>query len=742
MPETTAAPDHGLLPGQTADAASFKELVGRAVWVLMRHRWAVLATMVIAAAVGASVVAVQPRLYSASVRVVIHPRAPTVLDKVKEVYDEGSAHQPALLDKFYNTQQDILTGRAVAELVVSRLALDRDPTFLPTSSEEGDASADDPRRTQRAVSVLRKATRLKPGLRSQVYELTVTDRDPQRAADLANAIAEAYREFSISLRQDLTSQTSQWLDGQVRGQREALERSEQAIQDFSERNGIESLTLSQWSNRAIARLGDLDRARATAELRAAEADVRKTSLEEWVGKGHRPETHPALADDADLRAIAEELNALERTLARKAERYLEKYPGQQADRDELALVRKRYDARVVELVEGVRIAEADARRELEYLNKRIEDERAEAQRLGSNEVEYNRLRREADTNAELYESVLRRAKEIQLSRNLESSNVNILERALAPTRPSHPRMLLSAFAVLLAAFVGGVLAAVVLETLDNTIKDPSEIEAFYRSGPIGVLPGLLTDGERELIALTQPRSPAAECLRAVRTNLLFIGSRRPVRRILVTSASPRDGKTTICSNLAATMALAGNRVLIIDTDMRRPQQHKVFGLNNEVGIVDVLVGAASVDEVIRPTDVPGLDVIPCGSPPRNPSELLVGKAIDGAMEHLQQRYDYIFLDSPPTLLVTDAPILSQKVDGTLVVLRIQKTERRNFRDAWRSLASVHADVLGVVCNGVDLSARRYGYGRTYGYGYGYGYGDGADGEPGSQTGSVPTKATG
>lgn len=722
------------------DVASFRELAGRILWILMRHRWAVVVTMAVAIAAGSAVVAMQPRLYSAAVRIVIHPRSPTVLDKVKDVYDDGAAHQPALLEKFYNTQQDILTGRAVAELVVSRLALDRDADFL--GEEDGTtATAPDARRTQRAVSILRRATKLKPGVRSQVYELSVTDEDPQRAADLANAIAEAYREFSISLRQDLTAQTSEWLDDQVRQQREALEISEQAIQAFSAQNGIESLTLSRWTNRSVDRLADLDRARAAAELKVSAAQVQRESLDEWIAAGRPAGTHPNLADDPELRQISEEVLALERTLARKSERYLDKYPGQQADRDELQIVRSRHQQRVSDLANGVRAAEEVARKELTFLTARIEEERAEAQRLGAGEVEYNRLRREADTNAQLYESVLRRAKEIQLSRNLESSNVNILERALAPTRPSHPRMLLATLAVLIAAFVGGALAAIVLESLDNTIRDPSEIEAVFRTGPIGVLPSLATDGVRELIALTQPRSPAAECLRSVRTNILFLGSRRPVRRILVTSASPRDGKTTICSNLAATMALAGNRVLLIDTDMRRPQQHKVFGLPNDLGIVDVLVGAASVDEVIRPTEVKGLDVIPCGSPPRNPSELLVGRAMDQAMEHLADRYDYIFLDSPPTLLVTDAPILSQKVDGTLVVLRLQKTERRNFRDAWRSLASVHAEVLGVVCNDVDLSSRRYGYGRGYGYGYGYAYGYGPEQEPGAATGNVPVQSS-
>jgi capsular exopolysaccharide synthesis family protein len=267
---------------------------------------------------------------------------------------------------------------------------------------------------------------------------------------------------------------------------------------------------------------------------------------------------------------------------------------------------------------------------------------------------------------------------------------------------------------------GGVL-------LDNTVHNQEDIEQNLQLAFLGVLPKIRqsTEGDgdsvdRDRYILENPKSAVAECARSIRTNLIFMGTERPLRRLLFTSARPAEGKTTSAIAMGITMAQAGSRVLLIDTDLRKPRLHKTFGVSAEVGLTSTLVEIEKLDEAIKSTQVVGLDVLPCGPLPPNPAELLHSERFVALLDTLSKRYDRLLLDSPPVGAVTDAAILSQTCDGTLLVVQSSKSPKETVRRAARQIQGVGANLVGVILNDFDIEAGSYGYHHYHYYRYSYG----------------------
>jgi capsular exopolysaccharide synthesis family protein len=713
------------LGGDTLDLDA-RELLGQLLSAVLRRRWAMLISASTVIIAGVLFLRFAERQYSASTRILIHPSAPQILDQVEEVRQEVPRMNPILLEKYYHTQEDILTGWAVAARVVEYYSLDQDEGFVgPMADEETGEPIPPDKLTDRAIKKLRRATTLEPLPNSEIFVITVTDPDPQLAAQLADGLATEYKNYSQSLRLDLTSSATTWLEAQVEVQREALEARERAIQEFRQEHDLESMSIDEWRNSMAEQVVHLSEAVADAERARTRQQAIITRLDAWIDEGQPPSEHPLVASDPTVLQLSTDIQLLSRQMVRASERRLDGFPGQRADRDELVLLETRLEHEVARVLEGLRSDLTLSQIEERLLREQLGRERAQALELGSLEVEYNRLRREADTHGHLYGQILRRSKEIELSKYVDASTVNIIQRARPPDNASRPRVLLGLLVTLMGSLLAGVLAALAMDSLDSSIRDPAALETLFDIRPMGILPLVPMETQREVFAQNKANSAAAECLRSIRTNLLFAAKHRSIQRILVTSGSPREGKTTLCVNFSATMALAGHKVLVVDTDMRRPQMQRIFDLVGAPGLSNVLSGEVQLAEAIHKTEIEGLDVMICGSTPPNPSERLSSPAFDALLEQLNQRYDYVVLDSPPTLAVTDSRILAQKCDSTLLVVRIGFTNRRPLRDTLRALRSIHIEPTGVVCNQVDLSNRGYGY---YGYSY-YGYYSETEGEP-------------
>ncbi len=367
----------------------------------------------------------------------------------------------------------------------------------------------------------------------------------------------------------------------------------------------------------------------------------------------------------------------------------------------------------------------------------MEQQKKEAIELSKIEVEYKPLQRSAEQEDKMYGIIAARQKEIDITGPMKTNNVRVLERAIVPGVPVRPKPVQNLLLGLMIGLGTGIGLAFAIEALDNTLKTQQDVEQFLGTPVLGLVPVIgaspgaeaVQQGdnlrERDLGVFLDPKSVAAECCRSIRTNILFMSPDRPLKTMVVTSPSPQEGKTTTAINLGVTMAEAGGRVLIVDTDMRRPRLHRSFGVPNQTGISTVIVGKATLEEAIKHTDVPNLDVLPCGPVPPNPSELLHTDRFGVVLADLAKLYDRIILDSPPTSAVTDPAVLGNLADGVVLVIKAGETTREAAMHARRQLATAKARLFGVVVNAIDFSNPAYGYEyyyRNY-YRYGYTYGN-------------------
>jgi capsular exopolysaccharide synthesis family protein len=344
-------------------------------------------------------------------------------------------------------------------------------------------------------------------------------------------------------------------------------------------------------------------------------------------------------------------------------------------------------------------------------------------------IQYNILKREADTNKELYTGLLQRMKEAGVSAGIMASNIQVVDQAELPTKPYKPNKRLN---LLLAAVVGlflGVGIAFFFEYLDNTIKTPEDVEQLIRLPSFGMVPEISSERRKrlesgaaypvELITYAHPKSMLSEAYRNIRTSILLSFSEKPPKKIVITSANPAEGKTTTVINTAIALSQTGAKVIVVDSDMRKPRIHNIFNEENGIGLSNFLSGHGDLRSIIKKTEIPNLFYIPSGPIPPNPSELIGAGLFKNMMESLGKGFDHIVLDSPPVLGFADSIILSTNVDGVILVTVGGKTPRETLQRAKEVLQQVNAKILGVVINRVNIQRSDYGY---YYYRYHHYYG--------------------
>jgi capsular exopolysaccharide synthesis family protein len=353
-------------------------------------------------------------------------------------------------------------------------------------------------------------------------------------------------------------------------------------------------------------------------------------------------------------------------------------------------------------------------------------QKQEANKLNESAIEYSLLKRDVDVNRQLYEGLLEKLKEAGVTAGLKSTNIRVVDiarRPLAPTEPNIPRNLLFAFVLGLTSGVG---LAFLLENMDNTVRTTEQAQIISGLPALGMIPmgskNGLESGSKKLLALgsskeavelvtqARPQSQMAESYRALRTSLLLSNLGTPPKVIMVTSARPQEGKTTTSINTAIVLAQKGVRVLLIDADLRRPSVHKTLGMGPRSGLSNVLTGSATLEHAIaRSPILSNLFILPAGTPPPNPAELLASSNMRDLLADLREKYDHIVIDTPPTLSVTDAVVLSQRMDAIILVIRSSQTTKQALRRSRDILMQVNAKITGVLLNAVDLTSPDYYY---------------------------------
>jgi capsular exopolysaccharide synthesis family protein len=429
------------------------------------------------------------------------------------------------------------------------------------------------------------------------------------------------------------------------------------------------------------------------------------------------------ASEGSLRDLRTKVLEQRTACVELAGRYLAEHPKMQECQQKLGVTQQELRRSLDNLVRGAEMELAAAVNNERNLLSLVDKAKAEAFQVTEKQIQYERLNRDAENNQRLYELVLKRFKELELSGSLRFSNVRVLDQAIPNPKPVRPNTRSAVLLFLMLGLLGGVGVSLGLELLDASVASRADVEERLKLAFIGAMPPLKAeDGSTaDLFIHRHPRSPAAEMCRAIRTNLLFMSPDKPFRTVVVSSAGPSEGKSTSVINLGIAMAQTGTRVLLMDTDMRRPRLHRAFGVPDDMGVSSLVVGEGSLERAVKSTDVPNLFLLPCGPLPPNPAELLHTRAFAELLEKLKERYDCILLDSPPLGPVSDALVLSKQTDGILLVLKAGATHREQAKRAIRSLRDVKARIIGALLNHVDLKGGKFG-GDYNAYTYYRGYG--------------------
>jgi len=700
------------------------------------------------------------KVYDATATLEYDPNPPKPLGD--QVEDMASPAGNFLAGKeWYQTQNTIIASRTIAQRVVERLALQRDAEFMKIPVDErtgwNGATLDEATRQLLAVLTVRQEKD------TRVTRIVVESPSPERAALLANAIADAYMDWVMEQRLGSTVRAVEWLSGQLDDVSKRLESSEHAVHDFRRTNNVLSVSLADQQNGVTQTINSFSAALTAATTRRIEVEARLRQLEKAV-KDDPLQVHARLVSESP--AVSELRRRYHEAVVQRdglAGRYGPQHPDMRNIQHQIDTLVAAARQEIQGLVEVLR-AEL---REVQDVERGLKQAKQQTQNVGLDlnlhEIDYNRLERERANNEKLYGVLLQRTTETNLTRLLRVSPVRLVDRAIVATAPIRPRPLLNIAAGVLVGLLGGLGAGFLRTRMDRSVREPDDIVALGAT-VLGLVPAI-TDGNKgpayggtqpsrrnrraqpdqlgqsakDLVVHVSPHSAVAECCRTIRTNLAFMSTDNPLRTITVTSPGPSEGKSTLAISLAITMAHSGKRVLLVDTDLRRPRLHKAFGTNSRVGVTSVLAGEQSIEESVQTTMVDGLSLLPCGPIPPNPSELLHTASFSRLISQLKERYDVVVFDSPPVGVVIDAAIIGPQVDGAIMVAKSARTSRDALAHALRQMGDVGTNILGCVLNDVDLS-KQSGYGGYYYYRGGYYYS--ADAGGGNEGGGPDAPAAG
>ena len=700
--------------------------------VLLKRKWTVLACLFTVFSVVAIASLKMTKVYEATGSIAINKPDSSLGNFNNSPTFNIDYYDPTDLE----TEVKILQSDLLALQVVKDLGLDRRPEFggkaAPSSSSidlAPDPLQTDPSRTSALLGSFRGNLKVTLAPNTKIIEVHYTSPDPELAANVVNKLMEDYTENNFKSRFDSTMQAEDWLKNQLVDLQMKVESSQQKLVQYQKEHEI--LGIDEKQNITTAKLDELNKALTAAEsermdkesvyrlVESGDADTVASAASVLDAAGAGTQSASSLLEslrskEADLKIQAAQLNT----------QFGPSYPKLAQLNSQL----KEVDAQI--LLETKKVAGkvrgqymAAVQRET-LLHDALEKQKQEQNKLNESAIDYSILKRDLDSYRQLYEGLMEKMKEAGVSAGLKSNNFRIVDVARVPTgpiEPNIPRYLAFAF---ILGLTSGVGLAFLQEGLDNTVRTAEQAQMISGLPPLGMIPlpartareganpkrlMIATSSKEavEMVAQSRPHSQMAESYRALRTSLLLTNLGAPPKVIMVTSALPQEGKTTTSMNTALVLAQKGVRVLLIDADLRRPSIHKIMGWGPRSGLSNVLTGSATLKQTIQPSFLPNLSILPAGTPPPNPAELLASTNMRDVLEELRGQYDHIVVDTPPTLSVTDAVVLSPRADAIVLVIRSGQTTKQALRRSRDLLTQVNAKVSGVLLNAVDLSSPDY-----------------------------------
>jgi len=691
-----------------------------------------------------------PKRYDASARILLDLEGTDDLGLEQVVMPIGLD-----LNTKLETQIRIVQSDTIANSVIKQLGLHHNRDFagkLTTGSGQ-DFDRLDLKTHAKLSKSFHKSLNVQLIPKTQIVEVHFRSRDPQLAAQVANAVASTYIEHNFQTKYQATLQTSDWLTKQLDDLKKHAESAQETLTNYQKKTGI--LGTDETHNIILDKLEELNK-----ELSMAEGDRILKEAKYRIAMTQNPELIANIAPESVLGALYKERAEVRAEYAQLAAKYGASYPRVmqlQAQLNEL-------DSAITQEIKKVGdTVHADYQASLkseQMLQASFDKQKGEAYKLNEDAIQYAILRRDVESSRDLYDGLLKKLKEAGILAGLKSSNINIVDQASVPVEPVEPNIPLNIALAMMGGLLGGVALAFIVENVDNSIRTPQDIETYCSLPSLGVIPSVAVNGknghkslagnsERRLalpVTMEQRNSGSAEAFRALRTSLLLSSPGAPPQVILVTSAMMQEGKSFTALNLAVVLAQTGQKVLLVDSDMRRPTVHKYLGIPMNRGLSACLAGTQPPDEaVVSVSEIAGLHVITAGHMPPYPSEMLASDAMPQLLQRWRGQYRYIVIDTPPVLAVTDAVVCARAADVVVLIARSEKTGRQSLLRTRDILRKVRANIAGVVVNDLSFDSIEYRqyyghYGSEYSYYYhdtdgGHGQGNGNGSGNGASNGN-------
>jgi capsular exopolysaccharide synthesis family protein len=707
--------------------------------VLGRRKRIILACLLISVFIVGVTSVFMDKMYRAKATIEIAPEDPKVTG-----FEEQSEINVQQQDEFYETQYKLLKSRSLAAGVIKKLNLQSFPEFsqdekhgflaeyvsdytnriklkmaglvnnvfpMKIGAEQSDKE-DEPTEQEELVDSFLSRVEVTPDRESRLVEVSFDSTDPKLSAKTVNTLADEYIEWVLQKKLSSTKSAEESLGNQLTKVREKLETTQDTLNRFAKKWDI--VSLDKDLNLTYKQLAELNDALAKAETER----LTKEALYEETKTG-KPEYLPEVMNDPAVQQLKADYVRIKAQYDDLDARYGANYPEMKEAGAQLASVRHEMGAQLTGIVSSIERGYESAKKKEDLLRQRAEIQKDRAADLNEIGAEYQALEKEVDTNKTIYQNLLQKQKETEVTSGIRSTNVHVIDYAYTPLSPFKPNILLNILIAAILGTVGGVLLAFGFEHFDRTIRDEEDIKKRLSIPFMGKIPRAKRSEVEQLqkIVYTNPQSKISEAFRVLKTSVLYsLRDRRPPKALMVTSTQPLEGKTTISSNLALTMVQSGLKVILVDADLRRPSVHKVFlkDINGGPGLSSYLTGDAGLDKIVYSADVSGLDIIPAGPIMPNPADLIDSKRMKELIDHLVKKYDNVILDGIPVMELADARLLSRQVDSVLLVASVGIVDREGLRSSMEDLIKVGAQIIGVVVNRLEFGNKG---GSVYDYYY-------------------------
>ena len=726
----TVEADGPLGPSSAKDGLSLTD-IGR---ILLKWKWLILASLLVCVLLGYMYSKTRVPLFEGTATIDLNP-SQTNMGLSDLIQESLSSEDVRIPTEVARMQSNLVVFYTIKELALQHRG--PFPKAFDHMPPDAGVEAFPPAQLQMMIGSVRGSLRVSAVTGTDIIAIDYRDPRPQVAKDVPNTIVEVYLKRNLDDHMEGTGRVTRWLATEMEGLKQQATDAQARLGRYQREHNLIEIGPASGPNGGQTDSLELDRLRINNEqVASAQADriVREAKLR--LAESNDPDLVASVAPSSTLMSLRAELLSLTAQYSQLTTRYGSNFPRVRELRNQIASVQNQIDIEMRNVQQRIREEYNNSTHTLNLMQTQVDKQMEAAYKLNESAAQYALLRQDAESSRELYDQLQLKLKESNLAAGLNTASVTVIDEALLPLGPVSPDVRTN---VMIAAALGlllGVLGAFILDSLDDTLRTTDDVELFSGLLSIGAIPHFQSSGKgsrpddvgeepgerRRLISITAPASPTAEAYRALRSSILLSAIDNPLRTLVITSAFMSEGKSTLSANIAVMLAQRGERVLIVDADLRRSTLHLLFGLRRPAqGLTNLLSRQTDESVILHPvSQVPSLAYLPAGAVPPNPAELLASHRMAEMMRQWSEQYDRVIIDTAPILAVSDSLAPAARADSVLLVVRAGVTRKKALMRTREMLRRVNAHLLGAVVNDIDMRKDSYyDYSGPYTYGYGY-----------------------